>query len=81
MIDIYTSKKNIARTTPLQVSVYHVANCKRIRTMFFPGRGDFVTCCFSGDAKWLVTAGTEPESSIVVWNWDKEKVVNSHLCK
>lgn len=58
----------------MQVSVYYVANCKRIRTMLFPGKGDFVTCCFSGDSKWLVTAGTEPEGNIVVWNWDKEKV-------
>lgn len=51
-----------------------MANCKRIRTMLFPGKGDFFTCCFSGDNKWLVTAGTEPESNLVVWNWDKEKV-------
>lgn len=57
-----------------QVSVYLVANCKRIRTMLFPGKGDFITCCFSGDNKWLVTAATEPEGNIVVWNWEKEKV-------
>lgn len=57
-----------------QVSVYLVANCKRIRTMLFPGKGDFVTCAFSGDSKWLVAAATEPESNIVVWNWEKEKV-------
>ena len=42
--------------------------------MLFPGKGDFITCCFSGDSKWLVTAGTEPESNVVVWNWEKEKV-------
>lgn len=41
--------------------------------MLFPGKGDFITCCFSGDSKWLVTAATEPESNIVVWNWEKEK--------
>lgn len=57
----------------MQVSVFLVANCKRIRTMLFPGKGDFITCCFSGDSKWLVTAATEPESNIVVWNWEKEK--------
>ncbi|CAM9819281.1 unnamed protein product [Pylaiella littoralis] len=57
-----------------QVSVYLVASCKRIRTMLFPGRGDFISCCFSGDNKWLVTAATEPESNIVVWNWENEKV-------
>ncbi|CAB1097150.1 unnamed protein product [Ectocarpus sp. CCAP 1310/34] len=62
-----------------QVSVYLVANGKRIRTMLFPGRGDFITCCFSGDSKWLVTAATEPESNIVVWNWEKEKVRNNFI--
>lgn len=47
--------------------------------MLFPGKGDFITCCFSGDNKWLVTAATEPESSIVVWNWEKEKVSRYQL--
>lgn len=57
----------------MQVSVYLVGNCKRIRTMLFPGRGDFVSCCFSGDSKWLATVGSYLDSNIVVWNWDKEK--------
>lgn len=60
-----------------QVSVYRVATCKRIRTMLFPGsKGNFVACCFSGDNRWLITVAAEPDGSIVVWNWDKEKVVD-----
>lgn len=58
-----------------------MANCKRIRTMLFPGRGDFISCCFSGDNKWLVTVGTELDSNIVVWNWDKEKVREVKRCR
>lgn len=61
----------------VQVSVYRVATCKRIRTMLFPGsKGNFVACCFSGDNRSLVTVAAEPDGSIVVWNWDKEKVVD-----
>ncbi|CAM9422149.1 unnamed protein product, partial [Choristocarpus tenellus] len=60
-----------------QVSVYHVASFKRIRTMLFPGRADFLTCCFSGDNKWLLTIGGEPECVLVMWNWEKEKVMST----
>lgn len=42
--------------------------------MLFPSKTDFITCGFSGDSKWLATVSAEPESRIVLWQWDKEKV-------
>jgi hypothetical protein len=62
-----------------QVSVYHVANCKRIRTLTHPMRGDFVSCCFSGDSKLLAAVGTGEgdTAQIVVWSWEQSRVVRS----
>ena len=62
-----------------QVSVYHVANCKRMRTLTHPLRGDFVSCCFSGDSKLLAAVGTGEgdAAQIVVWSWEQSRVVRS----
>jgi WD40 repeat protein len=48
---------------------------KRIRTMVHPSKGDFVSVCFSGDSKYLITVSTD--RTIVVWSWEKEKIVTS----
>ena len=43
-----------------------------MRTMTFATPGEFVSCCFTGDSKFLVTMAGEPEFNIVYWKWDGE---------
>ena len=46
-----------------QVSVYSASDCKRIRTLTHPLKGDFVSCAFSGDGKLLAAVGASDSDS------------------
>jgi len=61
-------------TDGAQVSVFYISTCNRIRTMIFPSKGDFSSVVFSGDSKMLVTVSEAPDSQLVVWAWEKEKI-------
>lgn len=61
-----------------QCSVYSITTLARQKTVTQNSSGEFISCCFSGDSKYLATLlSTVNDSSIIVWQWEKEKVHKS----
>ena len=52
-----------------QVSVYYISTCNRIRTMIYPSKGDFHSCCLSGDSKVRLTVTRETRSEEEEEEW------------
>ena len=58
-----------------QVSVYHVQG-SHLRTLTFPNMtGEFISCCFTKDTKFLVALGSAPEHTVVYWKWSNMKLI------
>ncbi|KAG5187053.1 WD40-repeat-containing domain protein, partial [Tribonema minus] len=60
-----------------QVSIYSVATAKRVRTLTHALRGEFTSCAFNTSSKLLAAVGGEAEAQLVVWAWEKGKVVRA----
>ena len=69
-----------------QVTVYHVGKRKRLRILSYPssttlGTSDdqtgsvFEHLAFSGDSKFLITTTSEPDSVLMYWKWESEKMI------
>ena len=61
-----------------QVSVYHALQGVHLRTLSLSGmKGCFVNCAFTGDNKFLVAVGSEPDFKLVYWKWSNMKMISS----
>ncbi len=60
-----------------QVSIFHVQSQRRHKTLTCPEvqSREFVTAAFSADGKLLAALGGAPDHALVVWLWDKGKVL------
>ena len=65
------------RAEHAQVSVFHVQSQRRHKTLSCPEvqSQEFVTSAFSADGKLLAALGGAPDHALVVWLWDKGKVL------
>jgi len=65
--------------TPSQVSVFNLMTFAKQKTIVYnaPGNGELICSAFSGDTKYLITLVDGHEYQIVMWLWEKEKIVKS----
>ncbi len=68
------TRESAADGATTQVSVYHLAMRRRLRTVTFPCAAEFVSCSFTGDGKYLVAASGAADPHVVYCKWDGEKV-------
>ena len=59
------------------VSVYDLSTLKRRRLLSTPDvlSKEYVCLSFSSDAKFLLTQGGPPDWTLVLWSWEKTKVL------
>ena len=74
------SKKHVAvceRGEHAQVSLYHVASQRRQKTLSCSdvASRDYVSAAFSPDSKLLAALSGAPDYTLVLWLWDKGKVL------
>eukprot|EP00698_Gefionella_okellyi_P006107 TRINITY_DN15567_c0_g1_i1.p1 TRINITY_DN15567_c0_g1~~TRINITY_DN15567_c0_g1_i1.p1 ORF type:complete len:1180 (-),score=311.31 TRINITY_DN15567_c0_g1_i1:65-3577(-) len=59
------------------ISIYDLVSLRRRRTLTSSECGSqrYVSCCFSSDNKLFLAQGGEPDWRLVIWNWEKMKVL------
>ena len=78
-LSLAPTKKHVAlseRGEHAQVSLYHVApQRRRRRSRARTSRRDYVSAAFSPDSKLLAALSGAPDYTLVLWLWDKGKVL------
>lgn len=60
-----------------QVSVYSLNQMTKLKTLSFPCGADFICSTFCSDPKMIAALSGEADRQIVIWQWDKDKVVRT----
>jgi hypothetical protein len=64
-----------------QVSIFHLAARKRVRTLSLPARADFAAVCFSNDGKHIFTQCDSPDNGMAYWKWEVSSILEEQYTK
>eukprot|EP00762_Andalucia_godoyi_P006693 ANDGO_06232.mRNA.1 hypothetical protein PPTG_02819 len=59
----------------VDVGIYKLANMKKLRTLVYSDCFSPTVCAFSKNGKYLVTCGSDDDGTVLMWDWDKVKVL------
>jgi WD40 repeat protein len=57
------------------ISIYNLITMTRVKTLFHKSDSEFIGCTFCADSKFIAGVTGEPNKEIVIWDWEKEKVI------
>ena len=60
-----------------QATIYSLTTFSRQKVLTHQSPADFICSSFCGDVKFLVTLTDEPERSVILWQWEKERIFKS----
>lgn len=60
-----------------QASIYSLASFNRQKTLIHSSAVEFYCSAFCGDSKYLVTLSEDPERMLILWQWEKERLLKS----
>ncbi|EQC33951.1 hypothetical protein SDRG_08631 [Saprolegnia diclina VS20] len=77
---VASSRKYVAvaeRSEHGLIHVYDLTTLRRKKPLSFPDLGSdvYVSLAFSADGKYIIAQGGHPEWNLVLWSWEKTKVV------
>jgi hypothetical protein len=60
-----------------QLSIYSLHQMTKLKTLSFPCGADFICSTFCSDPKLVAALSGEADRQIVIWQWDKDKVIKT----
>ena len=60
-----------------QLSIYSLRDMNKVKTLSFPCGADFICSTFCTDPKMIAALSGEMDRQIVLWQWDKDKIIKT----
>jgi cilia- and flagella-associated protein 57 len=58
-----------------QIVIYELTTFRKRKVLQLPENSEYISLCFSSDAKYLLSLSGQPDWALTFWSWEKNKVL------